>query len=144
MALSSITLISRRTVRLTDLRLSSTYGGLLEGVPTKEVNDRIVRHRVDAARKAYGGHFPVHLVPPERTPTGERTRRGEPVEQIPTVACMGVFDSSEIDPAHDDGWWYSVLTVVWSQPEPRVPGPDWAPPGLRELAWEELARDFAD
>jgi hypothetical protein len=142
-ALSSITLLSHRTIRLTDLRLSSTYGGLLAGSPTKEVNDRTVRHRVDAARRAWS-HFPVHLVPPPRTLTGRETRRGEPVEVLPEVACLGVFDSSEIEPEHDDGWWYSVLTVVWFQPEPRVPGPDYAPPGLRELAWEELARDFAD
>jgi hypothetical protein len=142
-ALSSITLISHRTIGLTDLRLSSTYGGLLVGSPTKEVNDRTIQYRVDAAQRAYT-RFPVHLVPPQRTLTGRETRRGEPVEELPAVACMGVFDSSEIDPAHDDGWWYSLLTVVWFQSELRIPGPDYAPPGLRELAWEELAKDFVD
>lgn len=143
MALSSLTLLSHRTIRLTELRLSSTYGGLLEGVPTREVNDRLIRYRTDAAQRAYPS-FPVHLIEPERTLTGRESRRGEPVEELPAVACMGVFDSSEIDPAHDDGWWYSLLTVVWFQPTARVPGDGYVPAGLRELAWEEFAKDMVD
>lgn len=143
MALSSLTLTSRRSISLTDLRLSSTYGGLLEGVPTREVNDRMISSRLNAARRAYPS-FPVHLIEPERTLTGGEGLRGEPVERLPPVACTGVFDSTEIDPAHDDGWWYSLLTVVWFQSTNEVPGRDYAPPGLLDLNWDELARDFVD
>ncbi|CAM5554978.1 hypothetical protein SALBM217S_09249 [Streptomyces griseoloalbus] len=38
-ALSRVLLTSGRPVDLTELRLSSTYGGVLEGYPCKPLND---------------------------------------------------------------------------------------------------------
>jgi hypothetical protein len=143
MPLSRITLSSRRSIALTELRLSSTYGGLLAGVPSKSVNERIVAGRLRVAREAYPGR-PVHLVPPERSDRGTATRLDEPIEYLPAVACVGAFDSDEIDPAHESGWYFSALVVVWFQHTPDPPSNDNAPAALRELPWEELAKDFED
>ncbi|GGY85887.1 hypothetical protein CP967_24955 [Streptomyces nitrosporeus] len=143
MSLSCVTLSSRRTVSLVELRLSSTYGGLLEGAPTGRVNDRIIKGRLRVAEDAYPG-WPVHLIPPERTGRGGTTRVGEPIEELPPVACVGMFHSGETDPAHRSGWYFSALVVVWFQPTADPPSDAHAPAALRGLAWEELARDFED
>ncbi|NUS16219.1 MAG: hypothetical protein HOY69_33270 [Streptomyces sp.] len=143
MSLSRITLASRRSIHLGELRLSSTYGGLLEGAPSARVSESVIEGRLRAASRAYPG-FPVHLIPPERTYPGGTAARGEPVERLPAVACIGFFDSTEIDPANDDGWHYSLLAVVWFQHTANVPVDGNVLPGLRDLPWEQLARDFED
>ncbi|MFE9610370.1 hypothetical protein [Streptomyces sp. NPDC006012] len=143
MPLTYITLSSHRGIALTSLRLDSTYAGLLEGAPTKHVNDRIIEYRLREARDAYPGR-PVHLVPPPRT-QGDRTAlRGEPVENLPAVVCIGAFDSKEIDPAHNSGWYSSALVVVWFQDTPDIPSNDNAPAALRDIPWDEVAQDFED
>ncbi|WP_049568615.1 hypothetical protein [Streptomyces sp. SBT349] len=142
MSLGRVVLNSRRWIDLSEVRLSSTYGGMMEGYPTKRVNDFILRSRVRVAEEAYPGR-PVHLVPPViESPEQPAGRTREPVEMLPAVACIGAFESSEIDPAHDSGWYVSMLTVVWFQPTADIPSEDGADPALRDLAWEELARDF--
>ncbi|MEU2247359.1 hypothetical protein [Streptomyces sp. NPDC019224] len=141
MPLTYLTLSPRRGIALMELRLHSTYGGLIEGASTAAVNDRIIAGLLRTAREAYP-ELPVHLIPPERTARGRDTRRGEPIEDLPPVACIGEFDSKELDPAHDDGWHFSALVVVWFQHTPDPPTNDNAPAALRDLAWEELAEEF--
>ncbi|MFI6862926.1 hypothetical protein ACIBKZ_24045 [Streptomyces sp. NPDC050421] len=143
MSLSHLTLSSRRSIDLAELRLRSTYGGLLEGAPTQRVNERITAHLVRTAETAYPGR-PVHLIPPETTARGWADHRGEPIEDLPAVACIGAFNSTEIDPAHNSGWYFSALVVVWFQPTPDPPTNDNAPAALRGLPWEDLARDLED
>lgn len=143
MPLTRLTLPSRRSIALVELRLYPTYDGVLEGVPTPRFNERVVAGRLRAARSAYP-HWPVHLVPPERTDSGRTTRLGEPVETLPAVACLGAFTSHGIDPAHNSGWDFSALVVVWFQATPDPPSDDDAPEALRGLAWEALARDLVD
>lgn len=65
MALTRVTLTSGRTVAISDLRLTSTYGGMLEGYPFKRWNDRIV----DGLARRTAAAFPTtptHLVTPHR------------------------------------------------------------------------------
>lgn len=52
MPLSRIALSSGRSIELTELRMSSTYGGMLEGYPCKRINDMRVRglHLLDSGR----------------------------------------------------------------------------------------------
>lgn len=143
MSLSHLTLSPRRGIALTELRLRSTYSGLIEGVPTRQVNERIIAHLLRTAESSYPGR-PVHLIPPEVTARGGSNHRGEPFEDLPAVACIGAFDSDEIDPAHNSGWYFSALVVVWFQATADPPTNDNAPAGLRSLPWDELARDFED
>ncbi|MFF0224330.1 hypothetical protein [Streptomyces sp. NPDC004629] len=143
MPLSRITLASGRSIALAELRLSSTYGGLIEGRPSKRVNDFDVASRLRAARDAYPGR-PVHLIPPERTCPEAPAHRSEPVEVLPVVACIGAFDSTETDPAHDSGWYFSALIIVWFQPTTDIPSDDNPHPALRTVPWQELAQDFED
>ncbi len=140
MPLTNVRLASGRSIRLVELRMSSTYAGLLAGSPSKRVNEFIVERTVNRAREDCPSR-PVHLVPPALEYPGESAGGFGPVEVMPRVLCTGLFESWEIDPAHDSGWWSSTLTVVWFQHTSDLPAEDDAPAGLREIAWEELAVD---
>ncbi|MEU8620211.1 hypothetical protein [Streptomyces sp. NPDC048623] len=137
MSLGRIVLTSGRSIRLTELRMSSTYAGMLEGYPCQRVNDRKIDWFQRLAERAYPS-LPVHCVPPSREHPDESAGAFGPVEVLPAVACVGVFDSMALDPAMDG----STLVVTWFQPAPVVPAGEDADPGLRGIRWEELAQDY--
>ncbi|WP_406858781.1 hypothetical protein ABZO31_00395 [Streptomyces sp. HUAS MG47] len=137
MSLGHIVLSSGRSIRLTELRMSSTYGGMLEGYPCKRINDLKVSWLQRQAERAFPS-TPVHLVPPSREYPDETAGAFGPVEVLPSVFCVGVFDSSALDSARDG----STLVVAWFQPAPEVPAGEDADLALRSVRWEELAQDY--
>ncbi|GGP97262.1 hypothetical protein [Streptomyces roseolilacinus] len=140
MSLSRIVLLSGRPIELTELRMSSTYGGMLEGYPCKFVNDMKVRGLLQEAERAFPS-APVHLVAPSRAYPDQSAGAFGPVEVLPSVACIGVFRSAAVAPELDPVLHRSALTVVWFQSAPDVPSGEDADPALRGVRWEDLARD---
>lgn len=141
MSLSRIILSSGRLVELAELRLSSTYGGMLEGYPCKPVNTMKTTGLLRTAERDFPS-LPVHLVPPPLEYPDPTPRPFGPVEVLPAVACVGLFRSTAIDPGHDPVLYRSLLALAWFQPAPAVPSGEDADAGLREVRWEELAEDF--
>ncbi|WP_329136579.1 hypothetical protein OG552_25105 [Streptomyces sp. NBC_01476] len=141
MSLSHIALLSGRSIELTELRMSSAYGGMLEGYPCKPVNEMKVRSLQRQAERAFPS-TPVHLVPPSREyPDGTAGAFG-PVEVLPSVACIGAFRSTAVAPELDPVLHRSALTVIWFQTGLDVPSGEDADPVLRSIRWEELAQDY--
>ncbi|MBO4258920.1 hypothetical protein GRC12_34410 [Streptomyces griseorubiginosus] len=141
MSLTRVILTSGRSVELTELRLSSTYGRMLEGYPCRLVNDMKIKGLLHTAERVFPT-TPVHLVPPAREYPDQYSGAFGPVEVLPPVACVGSLHSAPLDPAHDPVLYRSSLTVIWFQPTPDVPHECDAEAGLREVDWAELARDF--
>ncbi|MEW1890622.1 hypothetical protein [Streptomyces sp. NPDC085659] len=145
MSLSRMVLPSGRSVDLTEIRMSSTYAGFLEGYPCRAANEMVVRGLQWQAEQAFPG-TPTHLVPPRLTYRDED--RGEPptafgpVVELPPVACVGLFRSTVIAPALDPVLHRSSLAVVWFQTPLSVPTDESAAPGLHDLNWDELAGDY--
>ncbi|MEU0400696.1 hypothetical protein ABZ318_10645 [Streptomyces sp. NPDC006197] len=137
MSLGHILLSSGRSIRLTELQMSSTYGGMLEGYPCKRINDLKISWLQRRAERAFPS-TPVHLVPPSREYPDETAGAFGPVEVLPSVFCVGAFDSAALDPAMDG----SALVVAWFQPLPEVPAGEDADLALRSIRWEELAQDY--
>jgi hypothetical protein len=139
MSLTRIVLASGRSAELSELRLSGTYDGMLEGYPCKPVNDMKTRSLLRIAERAFPA-TPAHLVPPSPEHPDKTAGAFGPVEVLPAVACIGLFRSTALDPDHDPVLHRSALTVVWFQPAPGIPsGADSA---LRDIPWEELAQDY--
>ncbi|MFC8778467.1 hypothetical protein ACWD6Q_15725 [Streptomyces nigra] len=140
MPLTRVTLTSGRSLDLAELRLTSTYGGMLEGYPCKPVNEMTIRGLLTTAERTHPG-TPVHLIPP--TPERDDSHAGPfgPVETLPPVACVGSFRSTALDPALDPVLHRSALTVVWFQQTVGVPSGDDAEESLRRIDWESLAED---
>ncbi|MFD6293237.1 hypothetical protein ACFWFU_00200 [Streptomyces sp. NPDC060235] len=141
MSLSRVVLSSGRTVELSQLRMSSTYGGMLEGYPCKRINDMKLRGVRAEAEQAFS-FAPVHLVAPLREYPERTAGAFGPVEVLPSVVCTGVFRSAAVAPDLDEVLHRSALIVIWFQPVPDVPSGEDADPALRDMPWEELARDY--
>ncbi|MFK3732457.1 hypothetical protein ACI2LJ_19560 [Streptomyces sp. NPDC088090] len=137
MSLGHIVLSTGRRIRLDEVWMSSTYGGMLEGYPHRRVNDWKVDWLRKRAERTYSS-MAVHLVPPGRAYPDRAAGPSGPIELLPAVMCVGAFDSAPLDGAMDG----SSLVVAWFQHEPRVPAGEDADAGLRGIRWEELARDY--
>ena len=143
MPLTSIVLTSGRYIELTELHLSSTYGGLLEGYPCRPVNEMKTNRLLHSAERDFPSS-PVHLIRPSlERPEDADQHVGAfgPVEILPAVACIGAFRSAPVASDHDPVLYRSALTVVWFQATASVPSGDDAGDALRAIDWDELARD---
>lgn len=141
MALTKIHLSSGRSIELSDVRLSSTYGGFLEGYPSRRINDLKVERTLRNAREAVPS-VPTHLVDPVRHLPDDTPGAFGPVEVLLTVTCVGRFTSRPVGPDRDAVSYYSALTLVWFQDTPVLPSEEDTDTALRDLRWEELAEDF--
>ncbi|WP_147341265.1 hypothetical protein [Actinomadura logoneensis] len=122
---------------LTSLNVTQTYGGLIEGGPSKRFNDRLVQRALESASR---GEMPVHLVPPV-IKLDER-RPHDPTEVLPPLRCIGFFHGPPTPRAVGD-WWRTDLVVVWFQePSERILHPD-VEAQMWDLPWEEKARDLS-
>lgn len=141
MALAHMVLSSGRSIELSEIRMSSTYGGMLEGYPFQRWNDIKLEHLVKSAEKARP-LGPVHLVEPARELPDLPAGGFGPVELLPAVTCVGSFTSHPIDPESASVLHHSALTVLWFQEAPVVPSEEAADHGLLGIRWNDLAKDF--
>lgn len=97
MTLSRLVLTSGRRVDLGELRLTSTYGEMLDGYPCRPVNELRIKGLLRSAEHDYPT-APVHLVPPPHEYPDHYPGAFGPVEMLPAVACVGVFRSTALTP----------------------------------------------
>jgi hypothetical protein len=143
--LAWISLSSGRSVELTSLTISSTYGGLLEGYPNARVNDALVARLGRRREFAYSSQ-PAHVTAPPRLRPESDQGSGRmpfgPVETLPPVYCEGSFRSGPVDDELDPVLYVSWLMVVWFQEDLARPVADFAAAAVHGLAWEALAEDI--
>jgi uncharacterized protein (TIGR02996 family) len=137
-----IPLRSGRAVSLRALRQFQVYEGLLEGLPTTQLNQQIIEQLVAQERERPAGGEP-YLIRPVETPIEYPRDRpypfGQPVA-LPPVACVGRFHSFE--PARAPGHGYSVLVVIWFQAEFALPIDPHVWEQLLLIDWDQLAADY--
>jgi hypothetical protein len=127
-----------RSIRLIAIDQWGTYSGLLEGVPTKEMNERHIRYTMDEARKRR--KFEPYLIPPVETSIeiDGKYPFGTPAS-IPGITCIAQFDC--FDPVKDKSMDASTLPIVWFQSDFAFPIEDAILEHLRSLNWEKYASD---
>jgi hypothetical protein len=127
-----------RAIILQSLEQWSVYAGLLEGLPTKQINDADIKRLVEEAERR-DGHPPL-LIPPVQRPIAYEGRYpfGEPA-RLPSVGCVGRFFSHE--PARDSSKDCSYLTVMWFQDEFAFPLDSEIEKALLAMDWNAAARD---
>ena len=143
---SEIAFATGERVTLHALHQWLTYGGWLEGKPSREWNDRIITGSLRKAESYCAEEAKPFLIPPERSPylrdPSENTKirefcRHNP-EWLPVVTCVGVFQGS---PARDQSKHIGILTVLWFQSEYAPPIAGASAEKLRHLSWANLATD---
>lgn len=130
---------SGRMIRLVAIDQWGTYTGLLEGIPTKEMNERHIRRTMDTARERW--HFDPYLIQPIETPIElDRDYTFGTPASIPAVTCVGQFDC--FDTARDNSMDGSTLPIVWFQDDFAFPVDDVIQQHIQSLDWEQHASDF--
>ena len=130
---TELTLSSGRTIHLTSLRQEAVYYGLLEGLPTREMNAESIEELRSQARERTG--FEPYLIEPTQKPiqVSGPYPFGEPAA-LPAISCVAEFVSSGKDPDYS-----SHLTVIWFQEDYAFPIEPQIEASLVALDWDRLA-----
>jgi len=136
-ALFEVTLDDGRRISAWACYAQSTYAGLLEGLPDRRFNDRLLADLVLRAASLFDGS-PIHIIAPTRTDdTFEHGSRRHAFERLPRFWVAAAFDSEPIDTGKE----WSALTVIWFQDEP-LPVTAKAHAKVRALDWNAAAKDY--
>ena len=120
-----------RSVSVEQFQHSDTYASLLEGKPNEFINNRIIERSLKAASK-HDSDKPF-LIPPK---THQDSRGGV---RIPPVCCVAQLMSTPMSSQMHG----SALSVVWfSDPFFDEPLAIFTERSLRDIPWEQVARDF--
>ena len=136
-----VELRSGRAIYLRELRQWCVYEGLLEGLPTREMNRRTIEELVAHERTRAAGAEPL-LLPPTEEPIEYRGDTpypfGEPAK-LPAIACVGRFTA--FSPARDATRDSSELVVIWFQEEHGLPNDTEVLAQLLAIDWDSHAVD---
>jgi len=133
-----IELLTGRMIRLDGLEQFWTYGGLLVGHPSREMNRRIMDDLVARRTRPKGYGVPVLLEPLE-TPV-EKTSPDlswSTAANLPAITCIAPF-ISDVLPGDADSI-ASTLCVIWFQDEFAFPIDAHIKVELAALDWESRA-----
>ena len=131
-------LLSRRTIRLDGLDQHWTYGGLLVGHPSRELNRRIMDRLVTRHCGTKGPGVPVLLEPIE-TPLAKFPLDPDwsTAAALPSITCIARF-TSDVLPGDAESIG-SVLSVIWFQDGFAFPIDSVVKVELAALDWEARA-----
>lgn len=129
-----------RDIFLIALNQSRTYEGLLEGLPTKEMNSGIIKRAAKTAQELWRG-TPYLITPAETTITLDHDYPFGTPASIQAVVCTARFRS--LSPVSADNRNdYSALTIVWFQSNFALPIADSALTHIRLIDWNAYAADY--
>lgn len=130
-----IALASGGTIQMHSLRQWLVYSGILEGLPTREMNNRMI----DALRRKARdrtGHEPFLIDPTQESIEYDgKYPFGEPA-LLPPVGC-------EADFVQSGGGYEMRLTVIWFQHDYAFPLDPEVERALVGLDWKRLAQEPA-
>ena len=131
-------LLTGRTIRLAGLDQHWTYGGLLAGHPSREMNRHIMDQLVARHTRPAGYGVPVLLepleTPAEKVPTDPDWSTAA---DLPAIACIARFGSDVLP--DDAASIASTLCAIWFQDEVAFPVDPHSRVGLTALDWESRA-----
>lgn len=132
---AKLALATGRIAYLSSLRQSNVYDGLLEGLPTREMNRETIDYYVEDARDRTGRQ--PFLIEPVQTPIEYEGRYpfGEPAK-LPPIVCVAELVSSGRTPLYS-----SHLTVIWFQDDYAFPIDTGAEATIRAIEWERVSTE---
>ncbi len=137
-----VTLYTGRTITMSSIRQSLTYGGMIEGVPrSKEIYDYEINPRIDD--RTYILHAPVREWDlfknlPE-SPNSISYYIENPPITLPRIKCSANFNSGPIvrEGIEENG--ISFIDLVWYQHEWAMPIAPEVMERLKAFDWDNLA-----
>lgn len=133
-------LLSGRTIRLIELDQHWTYGGLMAGHPSREMNRDIMDRLVTRQTGPKGRGVPV-LFEPIETPVEKHSDPDwSTAANLPVITCIARFMSGVL-PGDEEGI-ASILRVIWFQDEFALPIDPVVKVELGALDWEARATSY--
>lgn len=129
-----------RTIYLKELRQYFTYEGLLEGLPTVEMNKRKLVYLFKEEAKKIDPQLPYLLVPDETPIEYDRKYPFGTPSALPSITCIGRFQS--LSPARDAKMDASELVIIWFQPEFAIPINPSIVTQIQAIDWDQHANDY--
>lgn len=138
--MTSLTIENDHTAYVHILHQYAAYSGLLEGLPTREMNRDIVKTAVESAPK-YTHQSAVHLIEPIEYPVEYDGVYpfGQPAA-LPSVACFMLLECNHV--FRDENMHGSALTVVWFQKNYAMPIDALILEEIKQIPWAEIADEF--
>ena len=126
------------TVTIHSLNQNNIYSGLLEGLPTRERNSKIISNTLAQLQKSNNNPY---LVPPIEKPIPYSRGKypfGEP-SRLPKIKCIASCQSFSIQ---DDPLYASHLTLIWFQDDYAFPIDPLVVEHIQTLEWARHAVDY--
>ncbi len=128
-----------RKINLTSLYQEAIYTGILEGLPTRQMNERIIHSCQEKSRNLFP-NSPFFLLEPSQTPIEYQREYpfGDPAS-LPAIACIARFKSSAFD---NNILCYTELVIAWFQSEFALPIDDTILQKIRSINWVKHAVEY--
>lgn len=125
------------TVTIEEFFQTYTYGGLLEGEPSKNVNKMILTHLENRAKKIHELEN-IFIINPE--PKNAESQRWNSDCELPRITCTGLIKSREVfkDLKKD----FSCLAIIWCQNDFLFPIEDDILKKIKKIPFKKLCAEF--
>jgi len=143
----------RRTITIDSFYVTRTYGGMLEGLPTRDLNTSLI----ESAKKIekLWGQRKIHVVTPATRPVAPyggdvadpRSRQliesaaahYKNPEILPKWQCFAWLDSTALaEESHGS----QVVLIWWADEVESFSIPELVEDALRGIKWEDVAEDY--
>lgn len=127
------------SVRINVIHQERTYSGLLEGLPTRKMNEQKL-HGLPLEAQNQLGKIKVYLIEPSQKKIEyEEYPFGEPAS-LPRITCMAQLENNR--PARNEEMDFSMLILIWFQDAFAFPIEESILKTIETLDWAEIAQDF--
>lgn len=147
--------LADRTITIDSFYVTRTYGGMLEGIPTSDLNTTLIESAKKKIAKLWGErkvHVLTPTVKPMPRPQGYPEvafRHGEP-EMLPKFQCHAWLDSTALTKEGHGSqivlvWWVDQVESFSIQPSggsKPATIPELVEEALRGVKWENVAEDY--
>ena len=143
-----VNLSDNRTVTIDSFYVTRTYGGLLQGMPTRDLNTTLIESAKKKLEKLWGTGRKIHVlnptVKPVQPPPGPdiggfyRPGASEP-EMLPKFQCHAWLDSASISKEADGS---HVFLIWWTDEVEAFSVPGLVLEAFRGVKWEDAAEDY--
>lgn len=129
-----------KKVSIKSLNQRLTYGGLLEGLPTTKMNNRIIEG-LKTEGKGHSGFEAFYIIEPEQTPIPYEGKYpfGEPAS-LPAVICIA--DLRYGSACRDMKKNFSTLRLIWFQCSYAFPIADEIVEKIKLIPFSKICEEF--
>ena len=129
-----------KKVTIKTIKQWETYGGLLEGVPTKRSNKRTIERTKKEAKKITGVHQ-IFLIETEQKPI-EHIKNyvfGTPAS-LPKITCVAELWYNDV--FRDKNKMFSSLCIIWYQEDYAFPIEEHILDAIKEIPFSKICGEF--